>query len=121
MQGKQLPHLLYELHILILAQNCLEEGHHATECTNSRAIDLSAVPDKTIDEAWILLKEASEKEDLDDFKEVDCMLKAVEDCLIWIKATKIYSKADRSATWIDIERKLRDGNLKLFLIAKVRI
>ena len=62
-------------------QNCLEEGHHATECTNARAIDLSAVPDKTVDEAWMLLKEASENEDMDDFKEVNGMLKVVEDCL----------------------------------------
>ncbi|KAJ6171287.1 Zinc knuckle CX2CX4HX4C [Penicillium chermesinum] len=86
-----------------ICKNCLEEGHIAFECKANRKFDLGNVPDVLPEEAWELMKKASDVNDLDDFRE----------------AVKMYSKAVPDATWVDIEKKLREGKLRYYLIALI--
>ena len=39
-------------------------------CENAKVMDLSHVPDKTVAEAWAMLKQASEEREIGEFKEV---------------------------------------------------
>lgn len=75
------------------------------ECTENRKFDLNGVPDKMPDEAWAVLKQASDERDLADFRE----------------GLNIYSKAVPQATFVDIENKLRETNLNVYLIGMVSI
>lgn len=45
-------------------------GHRTIECTENRKFDLNNVPDKLPEEAWAVLKKASDERDLEDFREV---------------------------------------------------
>jgi len=54
----------------MICKNCLQEGHARAECKNNRTMDWSDTPTKTPEEAWALLKAASDERDLFDFKEV---------------------------------------------------
>ena len=40
------------------------------DCTENRKFDLNNVPDKLPEEAWAILKKASDSRDLEDFREV---------------------------------------------------
>jgi hypothetical protein len=40
------------------------------ECKENRKFDLNNVPDKLPEEAWAILKKASDEKDLEDFREV---------------------------------------------------
>lgn len=79
---------------------CCEEGHEALECTGKMKTNLNNVPDKTIDEAWAMLHQASEDGDLDDFKD----------------AVKILSKACPEMTYAEMEKDFRARGLAVFLI-----
>lgn len=98
------------------------------ECTENRKFDLNNIPDKLPEEAWTALKKASNEKDLEEFREVGyhCSLFL---SLFTIKSSpvtdhqqslKIYSKAVPQATFVDIEKKLREEDFKIYLIAMVR-
>ena len=40
------------------------------ECTENRKFDLNDVPDKLPEEAWAMMKKASDEKDLEDFRDV---------------------------------------------------
>lgn len=40
------------------------------ECTQNRKFDLNHIPDKMPEEAWAMVKKASQERDLEDFREV---------------------------------------------------
>lgn len=54
----------------MVCKNCLQEGHEALGCKNAKIIDLSHVPDKTVAEAWTMLKQASDEREIGEFKDV---------------------------------------------------
>ncbi|KAI5299789.1 hypothetical protein KEM55_001766, partial [Ascosphaera atra] len=83
-----------------ICKNCRQEGHKAINCTANRVFDLSTIPDKTPEEAWEMMKKASDERDMDDFRD----------------AFKIYSKAVPEATLVDIEMKMREEKFKIYLI-----
>lgn len=84
-----------------VCRNCLQEGHNTLECKSAKVIDDSKVPDKTEEEAWVMLEQASEEKDLDDFKD----------------AVKILHKAVPAYTYQDLEKKFRERKFKVYLIA----
>ncbi|PGH20720.1 hypothetical protein AJ80_03480 [Polytolypa hystricis UAMH7299] len=84
-----------------ICKNCLTPGHKTLECTANRKFDMNDIPDKRPEEAWAILKKASDERDISDFRE----------------AIKVYSKAAPIATFVDIEKKLREENLGVYLIA----
>ena len=45
-------------------------GHLARDCKNNRTFDLSHVADMLPEEAWAMMKKASDEKDMDDFREV---------------------------------------------------
>ena|SRR5215471_20228438 len=49
-------------------------GHKTMDCTENRKLDQHHVPDKLPEEAWALLKTASDEKDLGDFREVGISL-----------------------------------------------
>ncbi|KAK2741191.1 hypothetical protein FQN55_008454 [Onygenales sp. PD_40] len=83
-----------------VCKNCKQEGHRTMECTENRKFDQHHVPDKLPEEAWAVLKKASDEKDLEDFRD----------------GIKMYSKAVPMATFADIEKKLREENFKVYLI-----
>lgn len=44
------------------------------ECTQNRKFDQHHVPDKLPEEAWAILKKASDEKDLEDFRDVKPLL-----------------------------------------------
>ncbi|GFF62378.1 DNA-binding protein HEXBP [Aspergillus lentulus] len=76
-------------------------GHKTIECTENRKFDLNDIPDKLPEEAWAALKKASDERDLEDFRE----------------GLRVYSKAVPQATFVDIEKKMREENFNIYLIA----
>ncbi|CAG8027130.1 unnamed protein product [Penicillium salamii] len=86
-----------------VCKNCLSEGHKTIECTEKRKFDLNHVADMLPVEAWAAMKKASDERDLDDFRE----------------ALKIYSKSSPEETFADIEKKMREEDFKIFIIALV--
>ena len=46
------------------------EGHKTMDCKENRRFDLNHIPDKLPEEAWAILKKASDERDLEDFREV---------------------------------------------------
>ncbi|KAI9932844.1 hypothetical protein MW887_009096 [Aspergillus wentii] len=84
-----------------VCKNCKMEGHKTLDCTENRKFDLNNIPDKLPEEAWAVLKKASDEKDLEDFRE----------------GLKVYSKAVPVATFLDIEKKMREENFKFYLIA----
>lgn len=85
----------------IVCKNCLQEGHEALGCENAKIIDLSRVPDKTVAEAWVMLKEASDEREIGEFKE----------------AVQILSKAMPELTYPQLEKECRARKLNVYLIA----
>jgi len=82
-------------------RQCLMENDHDTlECKNPKKIDNSNVPDMSEQEAWSLIKEASDDLDVGDFKE----------------ALKILSKAVPEMTYPQLEKQLRKRGLNIYLI-----
>ena len=45
-------------------------GHKAFGCTNDRKFDTSNIADMTPEDAWELMRKASEERDMDDFRDV---------------------------------------------------
>ncbi|KAJ5380104.1 zinc knuckle transcription factor (CnjB) [Penicillium cataractarum] len=84
-----------------ICNNCGGEGHLAQGCTEKRKFDLDHIADKLPDEAWAMMKQASDEKDMDDFRE----------------AIQIYTKAVPQTTYVDIEKKMREEEFKIFLIA----
>ncbi|KAJ5606305.1 hypothetical protein N7510_009086 [Penicillium lagena] len=84
-----------------VCRNCQTEGHKTQDCTNPRKFDLNLVADKVPTEAWALMKQASNERDLEEFR----------------TALSIYSKAVPAATFVDIEKKMRDDNFNIYFIA----
>ncbi|KAL2386934.1 hypothetical protein RJZ90_000240 [Blastomyces dermatitidis] len=83
-----------------VCKNCKEEGHKTMECTQNRKFDQHHIPDKLPEQAWAILKKASDEKDLEDFRE----------------GMKVYSKAVPLATFDQIEKKMREENFKVYLI-----
>lgn len=84
-----------------VCKNCKAENDHDTiDCTNKKAVDKSGVADKSVDQAWALIKEASNEREVSDFKD----------------ALKILSKAEPSLTYVDVEKELRSRKLAFYLI-----
>ncbi|OAX80629.1 hypothetical protein ACJ72_05035 [Emergomyces africanus] len=83
-----------------ICKNCKQEGHKTMECTHNRKFDQHHVPDKLPEEAWVILKKASDEKDLEDFRD----------------GIKMYSKAVPLATFDQIEKKMRQENFKVYLI-----
>lgn len=82
-------------------KQCLMENDHNTiDCKNPKKIDNSAVPDMSEQDAWELIKEASDDLDVGDFKE----------------AVKILSKAVPGMTYPQLEKELRKRDLSIYLI-----
>jgi hypothetical protein len=52
-----------------VCKNCLQEVHETLGCENAKVMDLSHVPEKTIAEAWAMLKQASDEREIGEFKE----------------------------------------------------
>lgn len=63
-------------------------------------LNLNNVADKTVDEAWAMLTQASEERDLDDFKD----------------AVKILSKASPEITYVELEQEFRKRGFSVYLI-----
>ncbi|KAJ5949563.1 Zinc knuckle CX2CX4HX4C [Penicillium verhagenii] len=82
-----------------ICRNCLGEGHIAQDCKKPRFFDLNKVADRTPGEAWDMMKAAGT--DLTEFR----------------SALKVYSKAVPKATYVDIEKKMREDNFPLYIIA----
>lgn len=53
-----------------VCRNCNESGHNAVDCTQSRQVHQSNVPDMDPNAAWKMIAKANEKSDMDDFKDV---------------------------------------------------
>ena len=79
------------------------QGHQTIDCKNPKAFDLSKIADKTTDEAWAMLTQASEERDITDFKE----------------AVQILSKAIPEMTYVDLEKECRKREFTVYLIATV--
>ncbi|EXJ95745.1 hypothetical protein A1O1_00869 [Capronia coronata CBS 617.96] len=82
-------------------KNCQQEGHNAIDCKNPRLIDNHRIADKSEDEAWALLKQASDEKDIGDFKE----------------AVQILSKAAPDLTYARLEKEFRKRDFNIYLIA----
>ncbi|RMZ77784.1 hypothetical protein DV737_g4232, partial [Chaetothyriales sp. CBS 132003] len=87
-----------------MCKQCLQEGHDAIECKNAKVIDMSQVPDMSEDDAWAMLKQASDEKDLDDFRD----------------GVKILSKAAPAMTYVDMEKEFRKRGFSVYLIALVK-
>ncbi|KIY02853.1 uncharacterized protein Z520_01318 [Fonsecaea multimorphosa CBS 102226] len=86
---------------VIKCKNCQQEGHEALDCTNPKFVDNTRVADKSEDEAWELLKQASDERDIGDFKE----------------ALQILSKAAPEYTYPMLEKEFRKRGFSIYLIA----
>lgn len=58
------------LSTVLTACSLWEIGHKTMECTENRKFDLHDIPDKLPEEAWAILKKASDEKDLEDFRDV---------------------------------------------------
>lgn len=89
------------------------------ECKENRKFDLNNIADQLPEVAWAGLKKASDERDLEDFREV------------WFDSFhhsfqadkeqnfKVYCKAAPNATFVDIEKKMREQSFSIYLIALV--
>lgn len=76
-------------------------GHTALECTNLRTLSNDHIADKSEEEAWALLAEASAERDIGDFKD----------------ALQVLSKTCPDYTYPKLEREFRGRGFTIFLIA----
>ena len=76
-------------------------GHAALECKNPKALDKTGVAEKSEEEAWNLLKQASDERDIGDFKE----------------ALQILSKACPDYTYPQLEKEFRTRKFSIYMIA----
>lgn len=92
------------------------------DCTENRKFEQHHIPDKVPEEAWAIMKKACKERDLEDFRDVRLITHHAILILTWDipKGLKIYSKAVPMATYQDIEKKLREENLGIYLIGLVR-
>ncbi|BCS27271.1 putative zinc knuckle transcription factor (CnjB) [Aspergillus puulaauensis] len=84
-----------------ICKNCQQEGHKTLECKENRKFDLNSIADQLPEVAWAGLKKASDERDLEDFRE----------------NFKVYCKAAPNATFVDIEKKMREQSFNIYLIA----
>ncbi|KIW87308.1 uncharacterized protein Z519_11944 [Cladophialophora bantiana CBS 173.52] len=89
---------------VVKCKNCHQEGHDALNCTNPKFVDNARVADKSENEAWDLLKQASHERDIGDFKE----------------ALQILSKAAPHYTYPDLEKEFRKRDFSIYLIAMLK-
>ncbi|KAJ9499550.1 hypothetical protein H2202_005133 [Exophiala xenobiotica] len=82
-------------------KNCQQEGHTAMECKNPKVIDNARVAEKSENEAWDLLKTASDERDITDFKE----------------GILVLSKAAPDYTYPRLEKEFRKRGYSIYLIA----
>ncbi|KAJ5777870.1 Zinc knuckle CX2CX4HX4C [Penicillium odoratum] len=85
-----------------ICKNCGVEGHTALTCVSPRKFDLNNVADRLPEEAWAMMKAAGR--DISEFR----------------TALQVYSKAVPKATWVDIERRMRDEKFPIYVIAVER-
>ncbi|POS85195.1 hypothetical protein EPUL_003121, partial [Erysiphe pulchra] len=85
----------------IICRNCQEEGHEAFGCTRPRKINRDHIQDMSGEEAWKRIQDAAEERDLDDLKE----------------AIEIYIKAEPETTYQQLEKKFRDNDVGVYIIA----
>ncbi|KAL8720293.1 MAG: hypothetical protein Q9225_002831 [Loekoesia sp. 1 TL-2023] len=89
----------------VVCRNCKEEGHITSECTNNKVFDYDNVETLPAEEAWANVvktaKEAVETRDLDDFRD----------------AIKVYHKAVKDISYLEIERSFRTHDIGIYLIA----
>ncbi|KAI9681568.1 MAG: hypothetical protein M1829_000765 [Trizodia sp. TS-e1964] len=83
-------------------KNCLKEGHKTLDCKDLRVLDRMGVVDMDTETAWAMLIRADKELDFDNFRE----------------ALQIYSKAQPTATYLQLETGFRKEGLKIHLIAK---
>ncbi|EXJ59961.1 hypothetical protein A1O7_04109 [Cladophialophora yegresii CBS 114405] len=86
---------------VIKCKNCQQEGHVAIDCKNAKVLDNARVAEKSENEAWALLQQASEERDIGDFKE----------------AVQILSKACPDYSYPKLEQEFRARNFSIYLIA----
>ncbi|KAK5796065.1 hypothetical protein VI817_005350 [Penicillium citrinum] len=84
-----------------ICRNCKAEGHQTKVCQANRKFDLNHVADKLPEEAWDLMKAASDEKEIGSFRE----------------ALQIYSKSCPEETFESIGKKMRDENFNIHLIA----
>lgn len=66
------------------------------------------------------MKKASESKDMDEFRDVIVLqLTLILPSLTLLQAFKIYSKASPEETFADIEKKMREENFAIYIIALV--
>ncbi|KAJ6083882.1 hypothetical protein N7486_010682 [Penicillium sp. IBT 16267x] len=82
-----------------VCRNCGVEGHQAIACKAPRKFDLNKVADRLPEEAWKMMKVAG------------------TDTVEFRSALQVYSKAVPKATYVDIEKKMREDNFLLYTIA----
>jgi hypothetical protein len=83
-------------------------------------MDLSHVPDKTIAEAWAMMKQASDGREIGEFKEVSAVHVKSSDSVTKLpnsQAVQILSKAMPELTYPQLEKECRARKLKVYLIA----
>lgn len=89
------------------------------ECKENRKFDLNNIADQLPEVAWAGLKKASDERDLEDFREV-CSDSFHNRVLTDGKQNfKVYCKAAPNATFVDIEKKMREQSFNIYLIALV--
>lgn len=72
------------------------------ECKNKKVIDRSRVEDKSVDQAWAMLEQASAEVDIGDFRDgVEVLAKAL----------------DGNLSYLDLEKESRKRGLSIYLIA----
>ncbi|KAJ5976062.1 zinc knuckle transcription factor (CnjB) [Penicillium waksmanii] len=76
-------------------------GHQSKDCKANRKFDLNQVADKLPEEAWAMMKGASEEKEIGEFRD----------------ALQIYAKACPDETFQTIGKKMRDESFKISLIA----
>ncbi|KAL6245917.1 hypothetical protein RBB50_007070 [Rhinocladiella similis] len=82
-------------------KNCQQEGHAAMECKNPKVMNNAHVAEMSEDEAWDLLKKASDERDIGDFKE----------------AVQVLSKVAPDYTYPRLEKQFRKRGFNIYLIA----
>ncbi|KAJ5659655.1 hypothetical protein N7507_006106, partial [Penicillium longicatenatum] len=82
-----------------MCRNCGAEGHQAMVCKAPRKFDLNNVADRLPEEAWGMMKAAG------------------TDTIEFRSALQVYTKAVPNATYVDIEKKMREEKFPLYTIA----